>query len=90
MHLNDPIHVNCNILKSVAASSVEAETRVCSVTGIYVIVLQNILEEMGHPQPITQLCPDNTTATGITNYTMKQQLSRAMNMQYFWIRDQKT
>ena len=88
--MNGPIHVNCNILKFVATSAAEAETGGCFVTGIDVIILQNTSEEMGHPHPITQVCTDNTTAAGIVNGTIKQQLSRAMNMRYFWICDQKT
>ena len=45
---------------------------------------------MGHTQSITQVCTDNTTAAGISNDTIKQQQLRAINMRYFWIRDQKT
>ena len=45
---------------------------------------------MGHPHPITQVCTDNITATGITKNTTKQQQSRATNMRYFGIRDEKT
>ena len=59
--LNGPIHVNCNILTFVAASSAEAETGGCFVTGIDVIILRNSLEEMVHPQPIAQVRMDNTT-----------------------------
>ena len=44
--LNWPIHVNCNILKFVAASAAKAETKGCFVTGRYVTILQNKLEEM--------------------------------------------
>ena len=84
-----PIHVNCNILKFVAASAAEAETGGCFVTGIYVISLRNTLEEMGQPQTIAQLFMDNMAAAGITNNTIKKQQSCAMNMRYFWIRNQK-
>ena len=58
------------------------------MTGRDVIILWNTLEEMFHPQPITQVCTDNTTAAGIIDDTVNQQRSRAMNMRYFWIRDQ--
>ena len=39
--LNGPIHVNCNILKCVAASAAESEIRQYFVTGRAVIVLRN-------------------------------------------------
>ena len=61
----------------------------CFLTGRDVIILRNTLEEMVNPQPITQGCTDNTTAAGIANDTVKEQRSRATNMHYFWIRDQK-
>ena len=44
---------------------------------------------MGHPQTITKVCKDNTIADIIANDTIKQHQSHAINMQYFWIRDQK-
>ena len=88
--LNITIHVNCNILKSVATSAAESETGISFVTGRYVIILRSTLEEIGHPNPITKLFMENMAADVITNNTMKQQKTRAMNMQYFWIRDQKT
>ena len=42
--LNVPIHVNCNVLKFVAASAAEAETGGFFVTGKYFIIIQNTLE----------------------------------------------
>ena len=44
---------------------------------------------MVHPQTITQLFTDNTTASVISKDTIKQQISRAINMQHVWIREQK-
>ena len=44
---------------------------------------------MGHPQPMTQVCTYNKTSSGITTDSIKKQQSHAINMQYFWIRDQK-
>ena len=70
--LNEPIHVNCNVLIFVFVSSAEAETGRFFMTGRYFIILQKILEEMRQPQPITQVCTDNTTSTGIANNTIKQ------------------
>ena len=86
--LDVPIHVNCNILKFVASSAVEAETGGCFVIGKDVIIIRNTLEEMVHPHPITEGFTYNTTAS-VNKNTINQQQSRAMNMRCFWIRDQK-
>ena len=50
---------------------------------------KNTLEELGHPHPIKKVFKENITSSCIVKYTTKQQRSRAMNMQYFCIRDQK-
>ena len=71
------------------ASAAEAETRGCFVTREYLLILRNTLEEMVHPQTITQVCMENTTAAGIENDTIKQPQSSAKNIHYFWISDQK-
>ena len=88
--MNGPIHVNCNILKFVATSAAESETREFFVTERDVVIPCNTLEEIGHTQPITQVCTGNTTDTGIVNDTIKQHISLTMNMRYFGICDQKT
>ena len=69
-HLNGPVHVKHNIFKK-SASAAEAETKRCFVTGRDVIILQNTLEDMGHPFTITQVFIDNTTVTDISNNTRK-------------------
>jgi hypothetical protein len=45
------------------------------------------LEELGHPQPPTPMETDNTTATGYSNGTIKQKLTKAMDMRFYWIKD---
>lgn len=46
-----------------------------------------ILQALDHKQPPTELVTDNSTAHGITNDTVKQKRSKAMDMRYYWIRD---
>lgn len=43
---------------------------------------------MGHPQLTTPIHTDNKTSVGIANNTIKRQLSRSMDMRYFWIANQ--
>jgi hypothetical protein len=42
---------------------------------------------MGHIQPKTPVHCNNATMVGIANSTVKQQWSRLMEMQFFWISD---
>ncbi len=42
---------------------------------------------MGYPQPPTTILCDNTSAIGLTNDTIKQKRSKAIDMRFHWIRD---
>ena len=50
-------------MKNVMASAAEAEMGALFVNGQEVMVLRNILAEMGHPQPPTPIRTDNSTST---------------------------
>jgi hypothetical protein len=45
------------------------------------------LLELGHEQPATSLRTDNSTYCGILNETVKQKLSKSMEMKYYWLQD---
>ena len=86
---NAPLHILCNTIKNVVSSAAEAETG-----GVYMATqracpIRVALEEMGHPQPSngTPVYNDNSTATGILNSEMKQKLSKAFDMRFYWVRD---
>eukprot|EP00957_Ditylum_brightwellii_P012435 939761-Ditylum_brightwellii.AAC.1 len=49
--------------------------------------LQTALEEMGHPQLLTPIMTDNTTANRIVNDMVKRQRSCAIDMRFYWLRD---
>jgi len=46
------------------------------------------LEDMGHPQPATPIQADNACAVGLANGTVKQKRSKAIDMRFYWVRDQ--
>jgi hypothetical protein len=48
---------------------------------------QNILEEMGHPQPATPVQVDNSTADGIVNSRVQPKRTKAMDMRFHWPQD---
>ena len=52
--------------------------------------LRQILEEMEHPQPKTPIQTDNTTAEGVINNKIQPKCTKAMDMQFHWLRDRKT
>ena len=45
------------------------------------------LAEMGHPQPPMPELTDNTEANNIMNGTEKQEISRAIDMRFYWVRN---
>ena len=51
------------------------------------MVFRLTLEELGHPQPKTQVHCDNATAIGIANNTFKRQCLQSIEMQHFWVCD---
>ena len=84
---NGAIHVMCNIMREVLASAAEAELAALFHNGREACPLRITLEELGHKQPPTPMATDNTTASGITNDTVKQKRSKAIDMRFYWIRD---
>ena len=87
IQLNGAIHVNCTVLKPVAASAAQAELGALFHNAQQTKIIRLTLQEMGHPQPATPINIDNTTAVGIVNSTIKRQQSRSMEMRYFWLLD---
>ena len=45
------------------------------------------ITDMGHPQPPTLMQTDNKSADGIVHGTMKQKRSKAIDMQFHWLKD---
>eukprot|EP00536_Pseudo-nitzschia_multiseries_P006489 jgi/Psemu1/15436/gm1.15436_g len=53
----------------------------------HALPIRQCLIELGHPQLATPLKTDNNTAEGILNGTIKQKRSKAIDMQYYWLKD---
>jgi hypothetical protein len=84
---NGPIHVYCCVMKEVLSSAADAELGALFHNSKEACPLQIALTKMGHPQHATSLSTDNSTAAGISNSTVKQRRSKAINMQYYWLRN---
>ena len=79
--------VIARVLKMVVASAAEAELAALFHNAREIVPLQITAEEMGHPQPATEIKTDNTTAKGIADNTLKQQRSKAIDMRFCWLKD---
>ena len=75
------------VIKVVVSSAAEAETAGLFTNMKEAVILRNILQEMGHPQPATPIQVDNSTAAGIANNNIKIQRSKAIDMHFYWVRD---
>jgi hypothetical protein len=84
---NGAISILCRIMREVLSSAAEAELASLFHNGKEACPIRIILEELGHPQPPTPLQTDNSTASGISNDTVKQKWSKAIDMRFYWIRD---
>ena len=69
------------------ASAAEAEYGALFLNGQAAVPIRTTLIEMHHPQPPTPIQVDNSTAVGISNKSIKQKRSKAMDMRFHWIHD---
>jgi hypothetical protein len=86
---NGAISILCQIMREVLSGAAEAELASLFHNGKEACPIRITLEETGHPQPQTPLQTDNSTASGISNNTVKQKWSKAIDMRFCWIRDRK-
>jgi hypothetical protein len=84
---NGAVHTVSSILKNVMSSATEAEFAGLFHNARDGASLRTTLIEMGHPQPPTPIQTDNSTAAGITNGTVRQRKSKAMDMRFYWVQD---
>lgn len=85
---NGAMHITAIILKHVVTSASEAEYAALFYNAKQAIPLRIALREMGHQQPLTPMCTDNITASGIANQTNKPKMSKSMDMRFHWLQDQ--
>ncbi len=67
----------------------EAELGTLFINAKEAVYLQQILEEMGHPQPRTLIQTNNTTTEGVINNKIQPKRTKAMDMHYHWLRDRE-
>ena len=86
---NAPFHVLCQTIKGVMSSAAEAETGGIYMGGKVACPLRIAAIELGHPQPPdgSPFKTDNSTAHGILTSNMRQKLSKAFDMKFYWMKD---
>jgi hypothetical protein len=85
--LNGSILNVASVIKNVVASAAESEVGACFHNAQSGAPLRVTITELGHNQPPTPLCTDNSTAFGILNETIKQKRSKAMDIRYHCLTD---
>ena len=85
---NGTILNSTNIIQTVVTSAAEAKYVSLYMNAKTGIPMQHTLIEMGHPQPPTPTQTNNTTAVGIANDSIKQKYSKALDMHWYWLKDQ--
>jgi hypothetical protein len=83
--LNGSILNVASVIKNVVASAAESEVGACFHNAQSGNPLRITLTELGHTQPPTPLHTNNSTVFGISNETIKQKRSKAMDMRYHWL-----
>eukprot|EP00957_Ditylum_brightwellii_P013970 1054128-Ditylum_brightwellii.AAC.1 len=66
------------------ASAAEAELGTLSENAKEAVSLHTTLQELGHQQPATPIQVDNSTTHMIVNSNIRQQKSKAIDMQFYW------
>jgi hypothetical protein len=73
-------------MKSVAASVAEAETGALFIVAQEMVLILNMLIEMGCSQPRSPVQTDNSTATGYVNNTIVVKRLKSVEMKLDWLR----
>ena len=70
-------------MSNVMGSAAKADIGAAYINGQEAVSIRTLLLELGHPQPATPIQVDNSTADGFANDTIKQILSKAIDMQFY-------
>ena len=85
--LNGAIHVVYQIMTNVMGSAAEAEIGDGYINVRELLPIRTSAIDMGHPQHPTPLQVHNSTAVGFANKTIKQKMSKAIDMRFYWLQD---
>ena len=86
---NGAVLIDCKTIRHVVSSAAEAETKAVFHNAKTAVGLRNLLISMGHPQPVTTLTTDNSTAAGFVNKNINLKQSKSWDMNLHWLRDRE-
>jgi hypothetical protein len=78
------------LIKAIMSLVAEAELGALHINARKAVPTRNLLQEMGHPQPPTPIQTDNSTALGVVTSKIQPRQTKAMDMQFYWLRDRDT
>ena len=70
-NINGPVAIECSILKNIMSSAAKSELGGVFTNATHACGMRTILQEMGHPQPDTPICTDDTTANDLVANRIK-------------------
>ena len=85
--INGPCLALSTIIPVVVSSVAEAEYAAVFMNAKEGAALRTILENIGYPQPATEILCDNMCAVGLASDTLSQKQTKSIHMQFHWIRD---
>ena len=83
---NGAVHTIAQIIKVVMSSAAEAELGALYINCRAAVPVRQLLEEMGHKQPLTPMQTDNSTALGVVTNRIQPKQTKAMDMRFHWLR----
>jgi hypothetical protein len=76
-----------HVIKNVMASSTEPELAALFINAREAVYIRIILEELDHKQRPTPLQTDNVMEDAVVNGKIQPKRTKAMDMQFHWLRD---
>ena len=71
------------------ALAAKAEIAALFMNAKLAVQIQQALIKMEHPQPVTKIKTNNSTADGFVNNTIKQNRSKFINISFYWLKDRQ-
>ena len=86
---NGTIITIAQIIKNIMSSAAESKLGALYISAREAAYILIILKEFVHEQPKTSIQTYNSTAEGFVNNKIQPKRTKAMDMQFYWLRDQE-
>eukprot|EP00956_Cyclotella_meneghiniana_P028216 scaffold65021_cov87-Cyclotella_meneghiniana.AAC.3 len=72
------------------SAAAEAELVALFMNTKTTVPMRKTLEELGHPQALTPIQTDDSTAYGVINNKIQPKATKAMDMRFYWLKDRES